>query len=115
MNPSDIGAHPDAPQHYVPFGRPPGTPEEDCGTLYVRRLAATGDMLYEPAARLVVSNPPSGEGVYPCFQSEWVATEEERVQIADLLLRGEPIAVRTLLVGNGLPPMSIWLKGREEI
>lgn len=115
MLPSDIGPHPDAPNQYISMGKPAGWSDEDCGTLTVRRVGATGDMLYEPAARVVRDDLPSGEVVYPCFMAEWIPTTEERAQMHALLMADRPIAIRTLIVGNGLAPMSVWVKGWEEV
>jgi hypothetical protein len=115
MLPSDIGAHPDAPNHYFAFGKPKDWAEEDCGTLTIRRVGATGDMLLEPAARLVRNDLPSGESVYPAYLSQWVPSQEEREQLLDKLLAGDPIEFRTLLASDGLPPMSIWLRGADEV
>lgn len=108
MIPGDIGAHPDAPNHYVVMGRPPSMTDEQCGSLAVRRVGATGDMVCEPAAR-IVRDREGEDCIYPCFLSEWIPTPEE---IA-LINAGHP--VRTLVVGNGLPPMSIWVRGTDEV
>ena len=115
MIPADIGPHPDAPNHYISFGKPTEWNDEDCGTLTVRRVGATGDMLYEPAARIVRDDLPSGESVYPSFLSEWMLSAQERASLAQRILNGDPIFFRVLVAGNGLPPMSIWLKDHEEI
>ncbi len=109
MTPLDIGAHPDAPDFYIRMGKPESWQEEDCGTLCVRRVGATGDMLAEPAARLVRSQLPSGEEVYPAFMSEWQPTEDELAR----LNAGEPI--RMLISGNGLPPVALWVRGEGEV
>ncbi len=115
MIPADIGPHPDAPDHYIAFGKPKDWLEEDCATLTVRRVGATGDLLFEPAARIVRDDLPSGEVVYPAFLSEWVPSEAERERLHDLLSDGAPIAFRHLIAGNGLQPMSMWLKGHDEV
>lgn len=115
MIPTDIGPHPDAPAYYMPMGKPKEWNEEDCGTLTVRRVGATGDLLHEPAARIVKDELPSGDVVYPSFLAEWVPSEDERDRLITKLLEGDPISFRTLIAGNGLPPMAIWLKGDEEV
>ena len=115
MLPRDIGAHPDAPNHYFPMGKPESWNEEDCGTLTVRRVAATGDMLVEPAARVVRNPLPSGEEIYPAFLSEWEPSVEEYEQIAATIAAGGRLLFRNLIAGNGLPPQSIWLKGKDEV
>lgn len=109
MIPADIGPHPDAPDHYIAMRRPEDWADEDCGTLTVRRVGATGDLLHEPAARVVRDDLPSGETLYPCFMSEWSPTQDE----LDRLNMGEP--VRLLVCGNSLPPMSVWVRGQSEI
>lgn len=108
MKPIDIGAHPDAPDHYLSFGKPADWAEEDCGTLTVRRVGATGDLLHEPAARVVRSDLPSGEQVYPAYMSEWVFSPEEKLLIA----AGKPL--RILISGNSLPPLAAWVRGLDE-
>lgn len=115
MLPSDIGPHPDAPNHYLAMGKPKDWSDGDCGTLTVRRVGATGEMLVEPAARLVRDDLPSGDVVYPCFMAEWVPTDDERALMISKLMQGEEIAFRTLIVGNGLAPMSVWLRGEGEV
>lgn len=115
MIPADIGPHPDAPNYYTRMGKPEGWADEDCGTLGIRRVGATGDMLYEPAARIVRDDLPSGDVVYPCFAAEWVLSEDEKDRLLQKLLDGDRVAFRTLICGNGLPPMSLWLKGDEEV
>lgn len=115
MNPTDIGPHPDAPQHYFSMGKPESWDAKDCGSLCVRRVAATGDLLYEPAARIVRSHLPSGEEVYPAFLSEWEPTEEERARILALLAADAPILFRMLISGNGLPPAALWLQREDEV
>lgn len=114
MIPNDIQPDPDFPNAYAPFGKPESMNDEDCGTLTVLRVGATGDILHEPAARIVSSNPPSGDSVYPCFMSQWSPTQEERERLHNLLDSGEPIDFRMLIVGNGLPPVSLWLRDRFE-
>jgi hypothetical protein len=109
MNPGDIGPHPDAPQHYITMGRPPSMTDEQCGSLSVRRIGATGDLVCEPAQRVVRQDYEDGQTLYPCFMSEWVPTDEEREQIA----AGQP--VRMLIVGNSLPPVSLWVRGTDEV
>lgn len=115
MIPADIGPHPDAPEHYISFGKPKEWAEEDCGTLTVRRVGATGDLLYEPAVRIVRDELPSGEAVYPAFLSQWVPSDEERDRLLMLLSLDQPVEFRFLIAGNGLQPMSAWLKGRDEV
>lgn len=105
----DVGAHPDAPDHYIRFGKPEDWSDEDCGTLAVRRVGVTGDILFEPAVRIVRSQLPSGEEIYPAFMSEWVPTQEER----ELLISGQPI--RMLVSGNGLPPVALWVRAEDEL
>lgn len=109
MIPTDIGPHPDAPNYYLTMGRPPSMTDEECGSLSVRRVAATGDMACEPAVRIVQQERDGGEPFYPCFMSEWRPTEDELVR----LNKGEP--VRMLVVGNNLPPVSMWVRGESEI
>lgn len=104
MIPSDIGPHPDAPDHYIRMGKPANWDEEDCGSLAVRFVAATGDLFYEPAVRIVRNELPSGQEVYPAYLSEWMPSEEERARIA----AGEPI--RMLVSGTGLPPIALWVR-----
>lgn len=115
MIPSDIGAHPDAPHHYTPMRKPESWADEDCGTLTVRRVGATGDMLHEPAARIVRDDLPSGESVYPSFLMQWVPTDDERAEMLRKLMMGEEIEFRLLLAGNGLPPHALWLRGMGEV
>ena len=105
----DIGPHPDAPDHYIRMGKPEDWSDEDCGTLAIRRVAATGDILFEPAARIVRSDLPSGESIYPAFLSEWRPTEDELHR----LNKGEPI--RMLVSGNGLPPVAMWVREESEV
>lgn len=109
MIPSDIGPHPDAPQHYVEMKRPPSMTDDQCGSLTIRRVGATGDMLSEPAQRLVRQDYEDAPSIYPCFMSEWVPTPDE----LERLNAGQP--VRMLLVGNSLPPASLWVRGTDEI
>lgn len=109
MIPSDIGPHPDAPDYYLRMGKPESWSEEDCGSLTVRYLTATGDLFHEPAVRIVRSDLPSGETVYPAFLSEWEPTEEERALIA----AGAPI--RMLVSGTGLPPIALWARAEGEV
>ena len=109
MQPTDIGPHPDAPDHYLRFGKPPEWDEQDCADLCVRRVAATGDVLYEPAVRVVRSELPSGDHYYPCFMSEWRPSPEE----LERLTKGEPI--RMLISGTTLPPVSLWVREEGEI
>lgn len=109
MQPVDIGPHPDAPEHYIRFGKPAEWSEQDCGTLCVRRVATTGDLLVEPAARLVRNILPSGEEIYPAYMSEWRPTQEE----IDRIMKGEPI--RMLISGNSLPPVSLWVREQDEV
>ncbi len=109
MTPIDIGPHPDAPQHYVEMKRPPSMTDSECGSLSIRRVATTGDMVSEPAQRVVRQDRDRGEPFYPCFMSEWMPTPEE----LERLNRGLP--VRMLLVGNALPPASLWVRGDDEI
>lgn len=115
MIPNDIGPHPDAPNHYHSFGKPREWSEDDCGTLTVRRVGATGDILFEPATRIVRTDLPSGESIYPAFMSEWVLSAEERERLHNLLDTGGPISFRMLVSGNGLPPVALWLRGDEEV
>lgn len=109
MIPADIGPHPDAPDYYIRMGKPEDWDESDCGTLAVRRVGTTGDILFEPAVRIVRSDLPSGETIYPAFMSEWSPTPDE----LDRLNMGEPI--RLLVSGNGLPPMALWVRGEDEV
>jgi hypothetical protein len=109
LTPGDIGPHPDAPNHYTKFGKPTDWKDEDCGSLGVRRLAATGEMFYEPAARIVRDELPSGEFVYPAFLSEWYPTPDE----IERIVAGQP--VRCLIAGNGLQPMSLWARNDGEV
>lgn len=115
MIPADIGPHPAAPNHYISFGKPEDWQDEDCGRLTVRRVGATGDMLYEPAARIVRDDLPSGESVYPSFLSEWLLTNEDRTRVLEAIITGEPVFIRLLLAGNGLQPQSLWVRGEDEI
>ena len=109
MQPVDIGPHPEAPEHYLRFGKPPEWDEQDCGTLCVRRVGATGDLLVEPAARIVRNVLPSGEEVYPAYMSEWAPTREE----LELLAKGANI--RILISGTSLPPVAIWVREEDEV
>lgn len=109
MTPLDIGPHPDAPQHYISMGRPPSMTDDQCGSLSVRRVAATGDVVCEPAVRVVRQEWENAPDLYPCFMSEWQPTPEE----LEFLNAGQP--VRMLIVGNGLPPASLWVRGTDEI
>lgn len=109
MIPTDIGPHPDAPDHYFKMGKPESWDEADCGTLSVRRVGATTDMLAEPAARIVRQDLPSGKDIYPCYMSQWRPTPEELA----LLNKGEPI--RLLISGTSLPPVAMWVRGESEI
>lgn len=115
MIPTDIGPHPDAPDYYFPMGKPKDWDEADCGTLAVRRVGATGDLLHEPAARIVKDELPSGEVIYPSFLAEWEPTDEECNRILDCLMEGQKPRFRVLLAGNNLPPSRIWVKGAEEV
>lgn len=115
MQPRDIGPHPDAPAHYFPMGKPKDWNEEDCGTLTVRRVGATGDMLAEPAARLVQNPLPSGEVIYPSFLMEWEPTPEERARMLSILMNDWPFVIRQLIAGNGLPPTALWLRAEDEV
>ncbi|UIS25260.1 hypothetical protein [Erythrobacter phage vB_EliS-L02] len=108
MNPIDIGPHPEAPDYYMKMGKPESWSEADCGVLCVRRMAATADMLVEPAARVHRQILPSGEEVYPVYVSEWMPTAEE----LELLKAGQPI--RMMVSGTSLPPVAMWVKGSEE-
>lgn len=109
MRPVDIGPHPDAPDHYVALGKPADWNDEDCSSLCIRRVGATGDMFYEPAARIVNNQLASGASVYPAYMSEWRPSAEE----LELLNKGEPI--RMLVSGNVLPPVALWVRGQSEI
>lgn len=109
MIPGDIGAHPEAPHHYIVMGKPESWNEEDCGSLAVRRVATTGDILYEPAVRIVRDQLPSGEEYYPAFMFEMIPSEDERARIA----AGHP--VRVLICGNGMPPVSVWVPAEDEV
>jgi hypothetical protein len=109
MIPVDIGPHPDAPNHYIVFGKPKDWKEEDCSVLATRHVGVTGDVLYEPAVRVVRSPLPSGEDVYPAFLSEWRPTEEELHR----LNKGEPL--RLLVSGNGIPPVAMWVREEDEV
>lgn len=109
MTPIDIGPHPDAPDHYFRFGKPPSWDEKDCATLCVRRVGATTDMLAEPAARVVKTTLPSGEDVYPAYLSEWTPSAAE----LELLNAGQPM--RLLLSGNSLPPVALWVRAEDEV
>lgn len=110
MTPIDIGPHPDAPEFYITMARPPSMTDEQCGSLTVRRVGATGDMLSEPAVRIVRQDYADGSPpVYPCYMSEWVPTPEELARIN----AGAP--VRMLIVGGGLPPVSLWVREIGEI
>lgn len=109
MNPGDIGPHPDAPDHYIRMGKPAAWDDQDCGSLAVRFVGATGDILHEPAARIVRNDLPSGDTVYPAYMSEWYPDEHELAMLA----QGQPI--RLLISGNGLPPVALWVRGDGEI
>lgn len=109
MNPGDIGPHPDAPDHYIRMGKPETWVEEDCGVLGVRRVGVTGDLLWEPAARVVRNPLPSGEVIYPAFMSEWYPDADELARIA----AGGPI--RMLISGNSLPPVALWARHEGEV
>ena len=109
MLPTDIGAHPDAPEHYIPMGKPPEWADEDCSTLFVRRVAATGDLLYEPAVRVVRSDLPSGHEVYPAYMCEWMPSEDDIQQ----MLAGK--GIRMLISGNAMPPVALWVVGEDEV
>lgn len=115
MIPTDIGPHPAAPDFYFPMGKPANWSDEDCGTLTVRRVGATGDMLHEPAARIVRSDLPSGESVYPAYLSQWSPTDDERGELIRRLMAGEEIEFRMLISGGGLPPVALWLRGHGEV
>ena len=108
MNPSDIGPHPEAPEHYIRMGKPADWDEQDCGSLAVRRVAATGELLFEPAARVIRAQLPSGDEVYPAYMSEWLPTLEE----LERLNKGEP--VRMLISGLALPPVALWVREDNE-
>lgn len=105
----DIGPHPAAPEHYIEMRKPEGWNDDDCGTLSVRRVGATGEVLSEPAARIVRTELPTGENVYPAYLSEWVPDKHELA----LLLAGEP--VRLLISGNALPPCAMWVRDGNEV
>ena len=109
MIPTDIGPHPAAPDHYIVMGKPKDWDNEDCAKLAVRRVAATGDIFSEPAARIVTSQLPTGAEVYPAYLSEWMPSKEELA----LLVAGEP--VRLLISGNSLPPCSLWVRTGSEV
>lgn len=109
MEAIDIGPHPQAPDHYIRMGKPADWNEEDCGSLAVRFVGVTGDILFEPATRIVRSELPSGEEIYPAYLSEWSPSQDE----LDRLNMGEP--VRLLVSGTGLPPVALWVRGEDEI
>lgn len=109
MKAIDIGPHPESPDLYFSFGKPPSWQDDDCGTLTVRRVATTGDILAEPATRIVNALLPSGETYYPAYMSEWEPTPEE----LERLNAGLPI--RMLVSGNALPPVALWVRGEDEI
>lgn len=109
MMPTDIGPHPAAPEHYIVMGKPKDWDDDDCSSLSVRRVGATADVLHEPAARVVRSELPSGEEIYPAYLSEWTPSHAELA----LLMAGEP--VRLLISGNALPPCALWVRGGDEV
>jgi hypothetical protein len=109
MKPTDIGPHPEAPDYYMKMGKPKDWEEKDCGTLCVRRMVATADMLAEPAARVQRSQLPSGEEVFPVYVSEWVPTPDD----LELLKAGQPI--RLMISGTSLPPVAMWVRGEAEV
>jgi hypothetical protein len=107
MTPIDIGPHPDAPEHYWPMGKPKNMTDEQCMTLMVRRVGATPDMIKETPVRIV--NAGTEQEAYPGFLSEWTPTPEE----LERLNAGYP--VRMLIVGDGLPPSNLWVRGTDEL
>lgn len=109
MNAIDVGPHPDAPDHYIRMGKPEDWHEADCGSLAVRRVGVTGDIIFEPAVRIVRSDLPSGECIYPAFLSEWLPTDHER----ELITAGG--SIRMLVSGNGLPPVALWAREEDEV
>lgn len=109
MNPIDIGPHPEAPDFYMKMGKPEKWDEADCGTLCVRRMATTADLLAEPAARVHRSALPSGAEVFPVYVSEWMPTPDD----LELLKAGQPI--RLMISGSALPPVAMWVKGAAEV
>lgn len=108
MIPADIGPHPDAPDYYLSMGKPPSMTDDECGSLCVRRVGATIDMIQEIPVRIVSDGLP-GERVYPAFMSEWFPTLEEKERI----IAG--YGVRMLIVGDNLPPSNLWVRGTDEV
>lgn len=88
MIPGDIGPHPDFPNAYRVFKAPPGS-EGWCGDLAVR----------------IAHNAAGFIG----FMSEWHPSDEERARIA----AGAPI--RTYIIGESLPPQSVWVPEPDEL
>lgn len=109
MDAIDIGPHPEAPDYYLKMGKPESWSDEDCKSLGVRRMAATGDMLYEPAVRINRHVMPSGEEAFPVFVSEWVPTADE----LERLNAGQPI--RLMVSGTSLPPVAMWVRNEGEV
>lgn len=106
MNPGDIGPHPDAPDYYIPMGKPKSMTDNDCQTLMVRLVGATGDMVKEQPIRIV--SVPLETDVMPGFLSEWVPSPEDLAA----LNAGAPL--RMLVVGQTLPPTNLWVRGSDE-
>lgn len=93
MNPGQVPVDPAHPDANVTIGPPPGG-EEWCGSLNVRLTCLTA---------------PDGTVGPVGFMSEWWPTPEELT----LLNAGQP--VRTHIVGRGLPPQMVWVRGLEEV
>lgn len=106
MNPGDIGPHPDAPEYYIPMGKPKSMTDNDCQTLMVRLVGATGDMVKEVPIRIV--SVPLETDVVPGFLSEWYPSAED----IERMIAGIP--VRMLVVGQTLPPTNLWVRGDGE-
>jgi len=107
MIPSDIGPHPEGPDgHYIVM-RGPTSMGDDCGDLSVRLNLVT-ELPADPlSVRRTISEGDNG----PClgFCAEWLPTERELA----LLNAGHPIRVNIL--GEGLPPSSVWVREVGEL
>ncbi len=87
----DIGPHPDFPEAYIVM-KAPLSMGPDCHDLGVRIGIMHGET-----------------GSYTGFMAEWRPTAEE----LELLNKGEPI--RTFIISERLPPMSMWVREQSEI
>lgn len=109
MRPGDIGPHPASPDYYIAMGRPRDMTEDECITLMVRLVGATGDCVQEVPVRIMSVPSPDDMTVRPGFVSEWYPEPED----IDRIVAGQPL--RMLVLGSALPPTNLWVRGEDEI